>query len=70
VSQDKVVKTLCALCPLSCGLSVQVREGRIIGIAEMKEHPLRRICLKARGLIDWVYARSKMDMGPRRLRSI
>jgi anaerobic selenocysteine-containing dehydrogenase len=60
VSQDKVVKTICALCPLSCGLSAQVREGRIIGIAEMKEHPLRRICLKARGLIDWVYARERI----------
>jgi anaerobic selenocysteine-containing dehydrogenase len=66
VSQDKVVKTICNLCPLSCGLDVQVREGKIIGIAGMKEHPLRRICIKARGLIDWVYASERVTSPMRR----
>ena len=66
MSEDKIVKTICTLCPISCGLNVQVREGKITGIAEMKEHPLRRICIKARGLIDWVYARERVTSPMRR----
>lgn len=66
MSEDKIVKTICTLCPISCGLEVQVRAGKITGIAEMKEHPLRRICIKARGLIDWVYARERVTSPMRR----
>jgi len=66
VSEDKTAKTICTLCPISCGLEVQVREGKITGIAEMKEHPLRRICIKARGLIDWVYAPERVTSPMRR----
>ena len=67
MSEDKIVKTICDLCPTTCGLDVYIKAGNIVKTTEMKEHPFRRICIKARGLVDWVYAKERVTSPMRRI---
>lgn len=55
-SGTRVVKSLCNLCTLCCGLDVTVEDGRITKINGMPEHPYNKICTRAAALIEWVYS--------------
>lgn len=54
--KGKVVKTVCNMCYLRCGLDVYVDDGRITRIAPMKEHPFNTLCPRAEAIIEWVYS--------------
>ena len=60
MSAEKIVKTVCNMCPNCCGIDVHVRDGKITRIVGMKEHPFRTLCVKARGIIDWVYSKERI----------
>ena len=56
----RVVKTICNLCPICCGLDVHVANGRIVKVEGMPEHPFRHPCIKSQALIDWVYNKERV----------
>ncbi|MFC1905572.1 molybdopterin-dependent oxidoreductase [Chloroflexota bacterium] len=62
VDNERVVKTLCKMCYLQCGIDVYVRDGKIVKVAGMKEHPLNKgeICIKAEQAIPWVYSENRL----------
>jgi anaerobic selenocysteine-containing dehydrogenase len=59
---DRVVKTLCKMCYLQCGIDVYVKDGKIVKVSGMVEHPLNQgeICIKAEQAIDYVYSEDRL----------
>lgn len=47
LTDERVVKTLCGMCASHCGIDVHLRGNMIVGITPMREHPLRRLCVRA-----------------------
>ena len=60
----EIVKTICQMCYFYCGLDVTVEDGRILKVEGMKEHPVNRGRLCAKGL-----ASAQLTTDPRRLRT-
>ncbi len=61
---ERVVKTICQMCYFYCGLDVTVRDGQIIKVEGMKEHPGSKGRLCPRGL-----ACPQLVSDPNRLRT-
>ena len=59
---DLVVKTACHMCFASCGLNAYVKDGRIIKVDGMAEHPVNRgeICITAEHALDYVYSEDRL----------
>lgn len=59
---EQVIKTACAMCVHSCGMDVYVRDGRIVRVEGMAEHPLNKgeICPRGQALLDWEYAPERL----------
>ena len=55
-TETKIVKTTCAMCGVSCGLDVQVRDGRVVKIGRMPESIIRSLCVKSGGMLSWLYS--------------
>ena len=53
---EVIKKTVCNMCNVRCGLDVHVQDGKITKIESMPEHPLKPLCVKADGIIEWVYS--------------
>jgi formate dehydrogenase (coenzyme F420) alpha subunit len=47
---DEIKKTICGMCSKSCGVDIYLRDGKIVDVRGMKEHPMSHgvICGKAR----------------------
>ncbi|MBN1316166.1 MAG: molybdopterin-dependent oxidoreductase [Anaerolineales bacterium] len=60
----RVVKTICQMCYLHCGLNVTVEDGRIERVEGMREHPANHGRLCPKGL-----ASSQLVSDPNRLRT-
>ncbi len=56
-TRPKHVATDCTLCYHSCGMDVTVKEGRIVQVEGLKDHPLNKgqLCPKGERAIDLVY---------------
>jgi len=55
-SDTKVVKSLCHMCSSGCGINAHVENGRLVRVTARKEHPVSRLCVKARAIPDWLYS--------------
>ncbi len=57
VIRNGSVPTLCRQCGIRCGVNVEVRDGRLVGISGLDAHPLNqgRLCPKGRAAIDVLY---------------
>ena len=64
----QMVKTSCQLCHLSCGMNVYVKDGKIVGVEGMPEHPLNEgiLCPKGEAAIDYVYSPDRLKYPLRR----
>ncbi|PIU55228.1 MAG: molybdopterin oxidoreductase [Chloroflexi bacterium CG07_land_8_20_14_0_80_51_10] len=62
-SAERVVKTVCQLCVGGCGMNVRLKDGEIVGVEGMKEHPLNEGILCPRGA-----AAADYNSSPDRLR--
>ncbi|MEM2093057.1 MAG: molybdopterin-dependent oxidoreductase [Candidatus Bathyarchaeia archaeon] len=60
--EENVVKTDCAMCYHSCGLNVYVKDGKIVRVEGMPEHPLNQgeICPRAEAIPSFVYAPDRL----------
>lgn len=56
MAESKIVKTTCGMCGISCGLNVYVEGDRIVKVEGMPEHVINQLCVKAEGMLDWVYS--------------
>ncbi len=59
-SDGRVVKSVCHLCLSCCGLDAHVKNGRLVRVSAMKEHPINRLCVKARAIPDWIYSPNRL----------
>lgn len=61
-TQAETFKTDCALCVHSCGLNVHVKNGKIMDIQGMPEHPLSQgyLCPRGESLMEYVYAEDRL----------
>jgi anaerobic selenocysteine-containing dehydrogenase len=55
-SGTRVVKSICSMCHNSCGIDVEVKDGKVVRVTPMKEHPFNRLCVKAQGIPQWLYS--------------
>jgi anaerobic selenocysteine-containing dehydrogenase len=60
-----IVKTTCKMCPISCGIQLHIKDGKIIKFSNMEEHIMPRLCVKAEGIMDFVYSKARIT-GPLR----
>lgn len=61
VGQDtKIVKSICPLCLKCCGVDAHVKDGELVKVTGMKEHPFNRLCVKARATSDWLYSKERI----------
>ena len=60
---DQIVKSACQFCNANCGLNVNVRAGRVVGIEPFDDDPVQagQLCIKAELMGQMVY-------NPRRLK--
>lgn len=56
----EIVKTICPMCLKSCGIDAHVKNGKLVKVTPMKEHPFNVLCVKSRALADWVYSRHRV----------
>jgi len=59
---NQIVKTTCQLCHLSCGMNVYVKDGKIVEVEGMPEHPLNEgsLCPKGEAVVDYVYSPDRL----------
>jgi len=56
--EERIVTTVCGICDANCGVKLMVKEGRVIKVEGMKEHPGSggRLCPKGAETLDIAYA--------------
>ena len=64
---EVIKKTVCNMCNVRCGLDVHVKDGKITKIESMPEHPLKPLCVKADGIIEWVYSPERVTQPMRKI---
>lgn len=67
---DKVqrVKTVCNMCNTRCGIDVYVRNGEIVKVEGMQEHPYNRLCVKAQAIPELVHSSERLTDPLRRVK--
>jgi anaerobic selenocysteine-containing dehydrogenase len=63
----EIVKTVCNMCEVRCGINVHVEYGKIIKVEGMPEHPLNAICVKAQAIPELVYSKERLTNPLRRV---
>jgi anaerobic selenocysteine-containing dehydrogenase len=61
-SEKKKVYSGCTLCYHSCGIEVDVADGKVVNVQGQKSHPLNKgyLCPKGRATIDHIYHPSRL----------
>ncbi|MBU2608812.1 MAG: molybdopterin-dependent oxidoreductase [Chloroflexi bacterium] len=55
-SDVKIIKSVCNMCMQCCGIDAHIRDGRLIKVTAMEDHPYNHLCVKAQGIVDWLYS--------------
>ena len=56
----KIVKSICNMCLTACGIDAHVKDGKLIKVTPMKEHPFNKLCVKAQGMVDLLYSKERV----------
>lgn len=58
----QVIKTDCALCVNCCGINAFVKDGRLLRVEGMKEHPVNKggLCPKGERLVEYLYSEERL----------
>ena len=59
-NDTRIVKSICRMCSSSCGIDAHVENGRLVKVTAMKEHPVNRLCVRARAIPDWLYSPERL----------
>ncbi|MGI5822578.1 MAG: molybdopterin-containing oxidoreductase family protein [Dethiobacteria bacterium] len=62
-SETKVYETVCMLCFMVCGIKAHVRDGKLIKVEGLAEHPLSNgvICPRAKYMANYVYSPERLQ---------
>ncbi len=55
-----VVKTVCNMCDVRCGIDAYVENGQIVKIDGMPEHPHNSLCVKAYAIPELVHSKDRL----------
>jgi len=66
-NDTKVVKGLCRICSSGCGIDAYVENGRLVKVTPMKEHPVNRLCVKAKAMPDLLYSPERITQPMRKV---
>ncbi len=63
MSAEQVIKSDCILCVWGCGINAYVKDGRLVRVEGMKEHPLSKgiLCPKGRHLVEYIYSPERLQ---------
>lgn len=59
-NDTRIVKTICSMCHTCCGIDAHIRDGKLTRVTPMKEHPVNKLCVKAQGMVDWLYSEERI----------
>lgn len=60
MSGEKIIKTLCPMCHSHCGIDAHGKNGRLVKVSSVKEHPFNKLCIKAPRIVDWLYSKERI----------
>jgi anaerobic selenocysteine-containing dehydrogenase len=52
----KIIKSVCGMCHLLCGIDVCVESGEIVKVSGMREHPFNKLCEKGYAIPELVHS--------------
>ncbi|MBW2609501.1 MAG: molybdopterin-dependent oxidoreductase [Deltaproteobacteria bacterium] len=60
---QKIIKSDCILCINSCGIDAYVKDGKLVKVEGMKEHPISEgaLCPRGEALPEWVYSKGRLQ---------
>ena len=64
---DRVVPTFCPMCPACCGTEVFVKEGMVVDVEPMREHPMGFLCPRGKASIEWEYSPDRLRFPKKRV---
>ncbi len=59
-SSSRIVKTICNMCNVRCGINAYVENGKIVRVAPMQEHPFNTLCVKAQAIPELVHSSERL----------
>jgi len=68
--QNRVVKTICNVCSIRCGIDVYVENGRITKVTGMQESPFNMLCVKARGIPELAHSKERLTRPLRKFNGV
>ena len=59
---EQIIKTDCILCVWGCGINAHVKDGKLVKVEGMKEHPMNEgvICKRAEHLPEYIYSPDRL----------
>jgi anaerobic selenocysteine-containing dehydrogenase len=60
MADRKIVKSLCKMCMISCGIIVEVEDGKAVRIAPNEEHLYKSLCPRSEGLLELTYSKERL----------
>ncbi|KUK53649.1 MAG: Nitrate reductase [Desulfotomaculum sp. 46_296] len=59
---DGAHKTACGLCHMGCGMELEIKDGEITGVRGMRDHPLNKglLCAKGRAVLEYVSSPNRL----------
>lgn len=66
-SGSQIIRTICHMCMQCCGINAHTRDGRLIRVSAMTEHPFHQLCVKAQGIVDWLYSPQRITTPLKRI---
>ena len=56
----RIIKTVCNMCMQCCGIDAHTRDGKLVDVTAMEGHPFNHLCVKAQGIVDWLYSPERL----------
>ena len=48
------------MCMQCCGIDAHTQDGKLVKVAAMEGHPFNHLCVKAQGIVDWLYSPERL----------
>ena len=61
-ASERIVKTACGECFITCGINIKVRDGTVVEVKGMKEHPTSRgfLCPKGDAIPEHIHSPNRL----------
>lgn len=56
----RIIKTGCNMCLNRCGINVYTKNGKVVKVTPMQEHPINRLCVKAAAIPELVHSSERL----------